>query len=404
MLKSLYGRFKSFIIIKGYRKELKGIIEHKSLIISRAFILISNMSKTRSIKDNSDLSEVFLKLIVDEELTSQEDELLEEVIVFKDELLEDELITKTLVNYFLLKSFYNSFSNASSYSFFEKATRIDNNILRIESSESFKKICKVNKNKLKDTLNKCQHINAERVEREKVKRIKSITITYEHVKYFISLLSVLFLISGFIYNMFLFRSFNVNISYYFTISDYLSSSLNEVVPIFIISFIGIFYFMLGRLRKIGLEIHEELCDISKQDSWLEKLVMISYVIFTIVIFVNEEHMNYFLFAPIVVLLYTYLLNKFTFWKYIKNAQKAIYFISGIMFLLIYLSASILNKIDYLNSENYESKSFVKYKEEYKMFSNSKFISANSKYLFVLNKNKEVIILPLNAIDYIRSKK
>ena len=77
MLKSLYGRFKSFIIIKGYRKELKGIIEHKSLIISRAFILISNMSKTRSIKDNSDLSGVFLKLIVDEELTSQEDELLE---------------------------------------------------------------------------------------------------------------------------------------------------------------------------------------------------------------------------------------------------------------------------------------------------------------------------------------
>ena len=107
---------------------------------------------------------------------------------------------------------------------------------------------------IKSSTKIARQLSSERLNKEKLKAIGTVEITSSHIIFGVSLFTSLFLVSGFLYTKFLYGSFGLNVGDFFTASDYISSSVDVLIPVFLSTALGI----LGMLWGLNESIYNEL--------------------------------------------------------------------------------------------------------------------------------------------------
>ena len=243
-LSNLIYRFAWRFLMFGFRLILKLRIKQYRVIFSKAYINANSSFPDSTLDENRKLAELamcdFFEITPDVTIENAEKERVE---LFKDKLLYDENIKNDIANYFLIDAFYYSLMDEFITS--ESHIRKENEALAKarsykESAEPFaygdiSKIEKKIKKELKELKKQIKKTTARKIEEEKSKIIGSIKITSSHILFFAYVFSGLFLVGGFLYTTVLLSFLEINASDFFDISDYISSGVDIIFPILIIT-------------------------------------------------------------------------------------------------------------------------------------------------------------------------
>ena len=117
--------------------------------------------------------------------------------------------------------------------------------------------------------------------RRKIKTLKSeiadrqtikISLSTNGIGVVLSLVSCLFVVSGYLYNKFLLGALNIDVSLYFTIGDYLASSIESIRYSFVGAVIAVIIYFLG-INNISRKSYWELeAKRTRKDYWAYFLV------------------------------------------------------------------------------------------------------------------------------------
>ena len=390
----------------------------------------SNIKKSHNIRDvivqklhislinyyNEDTHNDNLKIAVDAVHKTLYDSKVEYTEKLKKAILileNDTEINDLLVDYYLALSYsYAQAKTLKKYEiasifekeeeFFEKALKLKPDLKKLEKVDFNKKIklIKKEKNKLQQ---KIKIDLKEKVTKEKLALITPIKINSTHITLLISIFSTIFLISGYYFNYQVLHSLGVNSDDFFTIQDYISTSISLILyPLFytLLMFILIVFRIDEKLNK-DIE-SKELGVIGEDNIPIYTMLFIITLmnIINIISILNEGNPSNIIFYLNVVFAAVFILNKVQ-WKYFENPL--IIYVFSMIFLFYFVNISIVidNKIESYKSADYKSNYKVSFKDKEISTRNIEFMNVNSNYIFMINKkNNKVEVYPRLSISKI----
>ena len=261
---------------------------------------------------------------------------------------------------------------------------------------------------VKELRKHLKEIKLEKIESEKLKKIKPIEIKASEVFLFISIFSSLFLIGGFLYTKFLLGFFGISTSHFFEISDYLSSSVDIIFPVFLSTLVGVVAYFRGFSLGFSEEISTEQFGtkiLSRNFLWIHVLAIVSVILFGYSAIIHEVIIPSYLFFPIVWFLGCIVTDFFNIDKYIKNKLSFNAVTIAFIVFVTYVGVLLLDTIIKVEDGRYESPYIVSFQNEYIKYRGHDFFLANSQYIFLLNKKtKEIVVIPKIGIKAIHAKK
>lgn len=238
-----------------------------------------------------------------------------------------------------------------------------------------------------------------------IEKFRDLRITTKNIFTVISIFSVLFLCTGFLYNWYFLRYFGINIQYYFSISDYISSSigkifitLSTVIPMFLL-LMWDYFFPGNQSKRNTLK--------PKRNKFLQPFWVFRTIILPIIIIVAVylKIFELFLFS---LMLFIILYAGGIILKYVmklKHPEIKYYISFSILFFLVNLFAQATIDIYYISSK--KTNDLKKYEFTFvdeSIIEHNDFIllSSNSQYFFFYDKKNELpIIIPTNKIKTIK---
>lgn len=173
--------------------------------------------------------------------------------------LQNQSIKSQIINYFLVYDYlYSKVFRLSDENneYYLKAQAYDENIERINNFSQIKKIAK-DAFKRKKLLKKNQNLYAKNLyTQHRNKEFGKIKITFNFFTKAITLFSIILLVSGFLYNYFLFKNFGVLISNFFTATDYIESSIDVTVPILLSTTYSGIITLMGYLNSVDKKMEK----------------------------------------------------------------------------------------------------------------------------------------------------
>ncbi|MBV1881272.1 MAG: hypothetical protein KUG82_06540 [Pseudomonadales bacterium] len=192
-----------------------------SVVFFKAYIHTFKLFPSNTLKVNSNIALALRSKIFDLSRPADECESVEADVVLLEEALKlDEATNKAISRAFLVEAFYYSCGvttevfKEKSESLIEKAKCYDAAVIPIEY-DSFGPFFKEVKTDVKMLKGEIKRLSADRIEKEKLKQIKPLTISSGHILFAISLFSTLFLVSGVIYTKLIFGNLGVSVSDFF---------------------------------------------------------------------------------------------------------------------------------------------------------------------------------------------
>lgn len=398
---------------KIYRRRLTDCIAmYSSAIFFESYIKTFKIFPENKLSVNLDLATCVRRWIVDNETDVVLDNVSQEQVkILYDSMINEETIRKIASKYFLLKAFYfsdNDFSGLLSnhaQAFLDQA-RLFDETARTLGPNDLDSLSKLIKKYVRESKNQIKALNAQRLTTEKVKVIEPFTVSSSHVIFLVTVFSTIFVISGFLYNKLFFSYFGISVSDFFTISDYLASSVEVIALTFISTTIGVFCYFLGVYSSLSKRLHAEMFELENQSSRSEKLVIPSLFVFSVVGFLvsyykTNSFMFNFLYIPAAIVFF-FLFYRLPIWKYVKNKLSVGVVIIVIFTFLLNLSISLANKIQRLNNGTYKSPYVITIKDRSISYIGYEFVSSNSEYVFMWNKRKsKMLVIPKSdVLDFI----
>lgn len=402
-MKNLIYKMKQQIEFAYLRKKIKYIEKIKYDIVCYLFdqaviIGISNFKEKR-IHENKDIGYEAIYKLIDYKIEEKNKDILEQIQEIKDKLLKDKEVCDMLSKYYLLKEYVatqiikeESINIQKAKEFNPDANELNNDMDIYEIKKDAYNCRNSSKKELKILIDK---------NIDKKIKIKPININFALFTKIITLISIYLVIGGFVYNYILFQNFNLNISNFFTVSDYLESSIDAIATIVIATIVSSVYMILGALNAIrNNEVENEL-NIKKGKDWLGIFILIFTILFIgilIEIFINYKIVNYSILEYLILISFYFTLLKFFPWDSIEN-NKTTYLIA--MITIFFFNSLVFKAIDDSNSikvgkTNKQYKLKISTKENISKFS---YIKSISKYSFLYdNENNETIVIPNSIID------
>lgn len=312
-----------------------------------------------------------------------------------EKIEKDEEVTKIIVSYNLVKHFsanYLKNRKAAEY-YLSKALKLDPEASALSTNDLF-----VLERSLRKDINR---LTNEIADRQAIK----ISLSIERAGPLISLVSCFFLISGYLYNRFLLGYFGVEVSKYFTLSDYLASSIEGLRYSATGAAIGLAaYFMGAHLasRKSYAQIEYE----RKRREYLPYFLVFTAIAGTILGYINNSEMFYeagFALIIFTILLFAPLLAI----KYFKEPLVALFMLAFVASYSAHMFSSIGKAI--YRAKNYPFEQIQQYDVKFKKGlpineSHLALIAGNSNYLFFLNRERNAFIIPRDQILYLKGRK
>jgi hypothetical protein len=319
----------------------------------------------------------------------------------RETALKDEFFLKQVSYFYLLLAFFcsepvsetlNTIKNRN----LDKARNFIPDCDEI-TSKSFGVVSKSVKNELKNLKAKLSRITKNRIDQERLKIINPITIRSSHVIFVISIFSTLFVVSGFAYNKFFFQSFDINVSDFFDLSDYLSSSIGVITSTTLSTVFGSAFFFFGYEDGLYRRLHAEQFDMEIKESLLDKY-MLPFIVFSSAIglivayLILNEILTIYL-APLVMFIAIYALLNLPYWRYIKNSNTVQAIALSLILFLISIGFKISDNVNDIKKGKYDSPYTLTFSESYKDHADLTFVSSNSRHVFMWDSgiNKMVVI-------------
>ena len=269
----------------------------------------------------------------------------------------------------------------------KKAIEFDKNSVKINEWDEFKKVRRKIKQVAKKNLS----------EKKDIQTFK-ISISTSDLVTYISLLGSLFLIAGFFKAHLYYKQFGLDISLFFGIQDYLTTSMKTLSDLAISSIIGIVSVYFG--FNANIKDPEPIKVREQKKMNVERNILIAVLILTAMssYLITKEH-QYRLYEFVYVLLILMIIPKIAF-RFFQNGFKAMFIL---IFCGYFIGAFIVNHFESISNPNNQYSDYrieLNDKNE-----NIKVIGINTKYIFGRDTVKnETIVMPISAMKKVKIKK
>ncbi|WP_072682615.1 hypothetical protein [Arcobacter sp. LA11] len=385
--------------MKIYSKEILKVISNINYaILYRIFILIQDKLEDKQLTEiNKYSEEIFKKYILNNDEIREEDrELLSNVMA-------DEKIKELLSLKFLLNSYYYGVFHIEDDEelYYKKALKIKDNLTKLNKKTFYnqKKIVKKIENELKQEFNK---ITKERIERRKFEETPKVRISTENINFILKICSLFFIVGGFLYTYFFMAYFNINISLYYNISDYIAGSMDVLFNIFIILIVLSIFMAFEFDNMLNKEFFNDEYGISSSKSYTQEYLVFGFFFVTSILnYLITNTIETFLVIMTLVMLFYIVLPKIKILNYLEKPIPIVLSLIGIILFISQLALRIDKDIKSVLKN--EKKVSIKLKYDYTKFEELSLITINSNYLFFWDKEKKKsIVIPLSRISNLDS--
>lgn len=403
MIKFLISKVRGYLFSYRKRRILDTLELVRSNILRKLYLEACSMFPNNTLSENSaiasSLTDVLLGL-KDSKISVND----EDMDILHNHASNDDLVMQDVANYHRVTAYNYSFSDSYKMlsGLIEEAMLKANSAVAdsvILDKESIKDLF-VNNNKEKRFLiSRVKGSNKEKIEREKLEVINPVIITAAHFSTSLTLLSTLFLISGFVYVKSIFYFLGVDVGDFYNIQDYLSSSIDVISATAFSAFWGLFWFFYGLERLLNDEVCDGQFDIKeKRKSYLWPSILVVSCLGLAFSFYNTGRWPSLLIYPILFTLVMYAYFRMPLWKFIDNKKTVGAAILVVVFFFMHLGLRIKDDVENILLEGYKSIYLISLKSEYKEYSQMSYLASNSNFVFLFDvETKKVVVLPKSSV-------
>lgn len=400
--------FFKYKIIIWKKKKIQNIkFESFRLILNRVFILTFEKFPDHSISEKRSLASIVTKVLLS--FDKLENNTTNEFRELYELSLEDIYIKKRISSYYLLSAYYYSGYNSKKnqdliVSDILTAKKINPKSIHL-TRISFLELSRDYKKEFKEIKKEIKVLISDKVKNDKLKLISPIDIDISMFPMILAMFTTLFLLGGFVYVKSLFYWFGINVGDFYTIQDYVSSSIDVISATAMTVFIGIVSMAFGLSSAIDENIYDEHVGRKRKRNFIWPIIVISSLVGGALSFYQIGRIPSLYFYPISFILAFYLSFDAPFWKYIKNRNSIgiIFFISLVFF--INLGFVVKDKIENIvfdeNKKNYE----INFFEGYEGLESMSYFTGNSNFIFLMSDSKDdIMVFPRRSIKQIKIKR
>lgn len=219
-----------------------------------------------------------------------------------------------------------------------------------------------------------------------------------HLPVLLPLLSALFLFSGYVYITLLFRPFDISVNRYFGLSDYISASMEGLVPTLAACLFSLVTFYFTR-RLLRLSAMQKLLHVQILVQLTVPVLLVAVVIY--MRHISPDNAN-------LLTIYTLSIGIGTFIVPHLAAYSSRPYLNLLLGTFVVLYAAIIwllaekrVQVALSNKPAYTEIIFTEQAEQPKRW---RIVSGNTLYLFLLNDAKELVAVPIEQIRSIRHLK
>ena len=328
----------------------------------------------------------------DKDLIAEYIDLRTEVDTLVQKANSEVFTTEIKRDYWLLRNYIERIRDNEELAVFylSRASKLGDNVKPLEhrDMDSLKRKAKKERRRLRNVL----------ADRGALK----IDISAQGIVVLISLVSSLFLVSGYLYNYFLLREFGIDVSLFFTLSDYVAASLSRLSSIFIgafFAFLGYFLGVHSLSRKSEAQIKLE----GKFAQYRNNGVVLLLFTFTAIAYYRQEFQIFYRTGHLFLICIALLVLPYICSRFFK---RPIPVLCGFVFTASFVTSlwsSIGINLDRLKHEEITQKIEydIKLRDGFLLPSNNvKLIAGNSGFFFFLDESLKPIILNRNQVDYL----
>jgi hypothetical protein len=229
-----------------------------------------------------------------------------------------------------------------------------------------------------------------------------IDISLQETLSYLTLMTSIIFCGGFLYNNILFGLYNINISLFFNLSDYVSSSIEQIQPAIIgasLTLIVLFFNLIELKNNFGYFKYSNTLKKRKKNSTIIIIVLaIGFILGSIYI---EDFFYKKLEYP--AILFAIIFSQEISFKYFKKPLKIFPIILFSSIFFTQLTTKAISKYHIKENKN-NIKVIFKNKILNDQILNHSLILATSQYVFFESKNKNVKVFKKDLIDYYEKDK
>lgn len=239
------------------------------------------------------------------------------------------------------------------------------------------------------------------MQNEKTPR-KSFSLNIRDIQSFYLGFLLVFICTGFFYNFIFFRLFGIRVELFFTLQDYLSSSIEKVYLIVIAILVASSSSHVARylLPEKKMLLSHRLLQVA-----LSVFPFFTFAAGIFVIVRLDNPTGYYLVSFAVYLLCDYLLFRLVFKGDHESYFRFFLLTVFLLYLLLIVSAVIIDRDAIYKEPLYELKRYrIHFSDNIKLDQGPLvLLEANSNYYFFYNKKiRQAIVIPRNKIEYIEN--
>lgn len=251
-----------------------------------------------------------------------------------------------------------------------------------------------------ETRRELKELRYEISDREALK----VDLSLSHVGALVSVVSAFFIITGYLYNNFLLGHFGVEVSKYFSLSDYLASSIEGIRYSASGAAIGLISGFIGMHSASRMSYIEAETEKRRRHYW-PYLLLVAFLWATLQAYLGDSE-QFYSFAYGSIFLVTLIVVPRVARHYFKQPHIALVAIVFVVSFSAHMFESVGKQI-----HRFEHKD-ISDLQQYELFfkspvpfdpKRSVLIAANSSFLFVRDDKKELFIVPREQIEYVLVK-
>jgi len=317
----------------------------------------------------------------------------------------EEIVKRLNLHLEFMRYYFNDSLHLLSDDYPLKAKLLDPHI-KILSKKEFNKKSKEVSRQLKKIKKEVRAKFKEIREKEEYERLPKIEITSPEVSVIFGLFSVLFFCTGFLYNLLFLGYFGIELSKFFTISDYLSTSIDKVYYCFMSIIVGmvIGFFLYPEYLKGEIPIIRQ----SKFAQFFDRLIMPLMAVSVLVAFLQKNYYGFYPALQLFLLLLSIHIIKYFLIKYFKNPIRSYFILVSITWFFLSIFLGVVEDVSSIYREKTEDlkKYHIVFEKGVTLEEKDLILLAsNSKYAFFYDKKcQKTIVLPTHNIDRIETKR
>ena len=375
--------------LEGYDEDLDQTVHIASLLVLKPEVF--GIVDTR---DSSDCSELVQS--TDNELVAEYMDVKTDVDKLVEQISTESFVSTISRDYWLVRNYIETIRKNDTLAacFLSRASRLRVNTKPLDHRDldSLKRKVKIENRRLRNLL----------ADRDALK----IDISAQGVVVLISLVSSLFLVSGYLYNFLLLREFGIDVSLYFTLTDYVAASLSRLSSIFVAALFTLFGYYLG-IHSISRKSKTQLRMEGNFPTYRNYGLLVLLFSGSAIGYYSGNLQVFYDAGGLFIICVAMLILPHVCFRYFEKPIPAL---CGLVFTVSFtvsLWASVGAKLDILMYEEitkdimYELKlkdGVILPSEEIKL------IAGNSGYFFFLDKNRKPIILNKSQVEFLVRRK